>query len=107
MSFAVIETGGKQYRAELGQKLRIDKLPASATPKAGDKVVFDRVLLVSKDGAVTIGAPYVPGAKVEAELAREGRGKKTIVFKYHSKTRYRKKAGHRAHYAEVEIKNIK
>lgn len=101
MTFAIIETGGKQYRVEPGQKLRIEKVPA-----VGEKVVFDRVLLVSKGGAVEIGTPYVPGVKVEASRVKAGRNKKTVVFKYHSKTRHRKKAGHRQHYVEVEIKNI-
>lgn len=102
MTFAIIETGGKQYRVESGQKLRVEKLPEAA----GDNVVFDRVLLRSREGKVEFGSPYIPGAKVEAVLAKAGRGRKGVVFKYHSKTRYRKKAGHRQHYAEVEIKSI-
>ncbi|MDP3948027.1 MAG: 50S ribosomal protein L21 [bacterium] len=112
-TFAIIETGGKQYRVEPSQRIRIEKL--SASPKTasrggpaaiGETLVFDKVLLVDRGNAVEIGMPYVAGAKVGASLVKEGRGRKTLVFKYHSKTRYRKKAGHRQHYTEVEIKSI-
>ena len=100
--FAIIETGGKQYKVTAGQKLKVEKL----AEKAGDKVIFDKVLLRSMGGNVEIGMPHVAGAKVEATLARNGRGKKEIVFKYHSKTRYRKKKGHRQEFAEVEIAKV-
>lgn len=102
MTFAVIETGGKQYIVKAGQKLKISKI------ETGDKstVTFDKVLLLSTEGKTQVGAPYVSGAKVEAKLVKQGRDKKKIVFRYHSKTRYRKKKGHRQHYTEVEITKI-
>ena len=102
MKLAVIKTGGKQYLVKEGDKLKISKLSA----KEGDEIIFDEVLLVS-DKETEIGAPLIEGAKVSAKVLKQGRGKKIIVFHYHSKTRYRKKAGHRQHFTEIEIKNIK
>ncbi|MBI4159926.1 50S ribosomal protein L21 [Candidatus Wolfebacteria bacterium] len=101
MTFAIIETGGKQYKVQEGQKMRVEKLAS-----AGDKVVFNRVLLVGNGSEVSIGAPHVSGAKVEGRLVRHGRDDKKIVFRYHSKTRYRKKKGHRQPFSEVEIVKI-
>jgi len=99
MNFAVIETGGKQYKIKQGDKLKIEKIKIP-----DDKgVIFDKVLLVSEANGVKIGTPYVSGAKIEAKMIKEGRDKKKIVFRYHSKTRYRKKKGHRQHFTEVEI----
>lgn len=100
--FSVIETGGKQYKVSTGQKLKIEKLEA----EKGGKVSFDKVLLVVEGEKAEIGAPYVSGAKVEAIVVKQARDKKKIVFKYHSKTRYRKKKGHRQNYTEVEITKI-
>lgn len=99
--FAVIETGGKQYRVSPGTKIKVEKLASE-----GEDFVFDRVLLVNDGKAVKIGKPYLDGSKVEAKILRQGRADKKIVFRYHSKTRYRKKKGHRQHYTEVEITNI-
>ena len=101
-SFAVIETGGKQYKVAPGQKIKVEKLDA----KQGDDFTFDKVLLVADGDKVTIGAPYVSGAKVIGKVTRAGRSRKVIVFKYHSKTRYDKKKGHRQHFTEVEISKI-
>ncbi|MEK7590114.1 MAG: 50S ribosomal protein L21 [Patescibacteria group bacterium] len=103
MEFAVIKTGGKQYKVSSGSKLKIEKLDA----KEGEVVVFDNVLLTAKGEGVEIGAPYVNGVKVEARVTKQGRNKKQIVFRYHSKVRYRKKKGHRQNFTEVEITNIK
>jgi len=100
--FAVIETGGKQYRVSAGEKIKVEKLAAAA----GGSFVFDKVLMVADGDAVEIGTPYVPGAKVEAKAVREGRGEKKIIFKYHSKTRYRRKKGHRQPFTEVEIVKV-
>ncbi len=100
--FAVIQTGGKQYRVSPGQKLKVEKLDV----KAGDKVVFDTVLLTSVGDTVKVGAPYIAGAKLEAKVLGDGKGKKAIVFKYHPKTRSRKKKGHRQEYTELEIVKI-
>ena len=98
-TFAIIETGGKQYRVAQGMKLRVEKLAV----EAGATVTFDKVLLVADGDSVKIGAPYISGEKVEAKVVEQGRDKKKIIFKYHSKTRYRKKKGHRQHFTEVEI----
>jgi len=101
--FAVIKTGGKQYLVAPGQKLKVEKIDA---PEGAD-VVLGEVLLVADGEKVDIGQPLVEGAKVEARVIQQGRKKKVIVFRYHSKTRYRKKKGHRQHFTEVEIKEIK
>ncbi len=101
--FAVIETGGKQYKVAPGQKLKIEKLES----KIGDSLAFDKVLLVADGETVKIGAPYVDGAKVEGKVVRQGHNKTVIVFKYHSKTRYRKKKGHRQLFTEIEVTDIK
>lgn len=100
--FAVIKTGGKQYIVSPGEKLKIEKLDASE----GKNFVFDEVLLVDDGKKTEIGTPYVKDAKVEAKILSQGRAKKVIVFKYHSKTRYRKKKGHRQPYTEVMIEKI-
>ncbi len=100
--FAVIETGGKQYKVAEGQKIRIEKI----TGNSGDAVNFDRVLLVVNGDDAKVGTPTVSGAKVEAKVLRQARGDKKIVFKYHSKTRYRKKKGHRQEFTEVEVTKI-
>jgi large subunit ribosomal protein L21 len=102
-NFAVIKTGGKQYIVYPGQKLKIEKLDA----KEGGKISFNEVLLVADGAKVEIGTPAVKGAKVEAEVLKQGRNKKVIVFKYHAKTRYRKKKGHRQYFTEVKISEIK
>lgn len=102
MKFAVIETGGKQHRVSAGQKIKIEKIGA----EKGGSVFFDKILLEADGENVKIGAPYIEGAKVEAKVLREARDKKKIVFRYHSKTRYRKKKGHRQHFTEVEITKI-
>lgn len=104
MKFAVIHTGGKQYRVAEGDVLNVEKI--SDTIKVGDKVVFDQVLLVD-DGATTkIGTPTVTGAKVEATIKEIGRAKKVIVIKYKQKSRYFKKNGHRQPFSKVEITSV-
>jgi large subunit ribosomal protein L21 len=100
--FAIIATGGKQYRVSAGQKLKVEKLGI----EEGQAVVFDKVLLKCENGKVTIGAPYLEGVQVEAKLAKNGHDRTKIVFKYHSKTRFRKKKGHRQLYSEAEITKI-
>lgn len=105
--FAIIATGGKQYKVSAGETLKVEKLPATGGAAAdgakGAAVVFDNVLLRAAGDRVEIGAPYLAGATVTATLVGNGRGEKKIVFKYHSKTRYRKKKGHRQEYSEVRI----
>ncbi len=102
MTFAVIRTGGKQYRVSPGLKLKIEKLDAPE----GSTVRFDEVLLVADGENVDIGAPLVKGATVEAKVLKQGRARKQIVFKYHPKSRYRKKKGHRQWFTEVEITKV-
>ncbi|MEK7512909.1 MAG: 50S ribosomal protein L21 [Patescibacteria group bacterium] len=100
--FAIIETGGKQYRAETGKRLVVETLSGNA----GDRVTFERVLLVSGGKETRIGAPYLPKASVDAVVLRQFRGDRAIVFRYHSKTRYRKFKTHRQPLTEVEITKI-
>lgn len=100
--FAIIQTGGKQYKVSPEQKIKVEKLSAAE----GENFIFDKVLLTVDDKEIKIGTPYVEGAKVEAKLLKQGRDKKKIVFKYHSKTRYRKKKGHRQHFTEVKIEKV-
>ncbi|MDO8574302.1 MAG: 50S ribosomal protein L21 [bacterium] len=101
-NFAIIETGGKQYKVSAGQKVRVEKLLV----KEGESFVFDKVLLTSDEAQVQIGAPYVSGAKVEGKVLRQARGPKKIVFKYKSKTRRRTKKGHRQSFTELEITKV-
>ena len=100
--FAVIKTGGKQYRVSPGQKLKIEKLDAEES----GAVKFEEVLLVADGEKVEIGQPFIKGVEVEARVLKQGRDKKKIVFKYHRKTRYHKKKGHRQPFTEVEITKI-
>ncbi|MDP3901694.1 MAG: 50S ribosomal protein L21 [bacterium] len=100
--FAIIQTGGKQYKVAVGQKVKIEKL----TVADGDAVIFDKILLMADGDKVQIGQPYLSGAKVEGKVLKQGRHDKVIVFKYHSKTRQKKKKGHRQPFTEVEIVKI-
>jgi large subunit ribosomal protein L21 len=102
MDFAVIATGGKQYRVSAGEKLTIEKIAV----KDPAKIVFDKVLLRSEGGKLEIGAPHVPGATVEAKLIGDFKDKTKIIMKYHSKTRQHKKKGHRQPHTEVAITKI-
>ena len=100
--YAVIETGGKQYRVQEGDVITIEKLAV----EAGDKVEFDKVLVIGEGAEIKIGAPYVDGAKVFGDVIENGKGKKVIIFKYKSKKDYRKKQGHRQPFTTVEIKSL-
>ena len=100
--FAIIKTGGKQYRVAAGDKLTVEKLD----PTKDGSIVFSEVLLRAIGGKVEIGAPRVAGAKVEAKLIGDFKDKTKIIFKYHSKTRYKKKKGHRQPHTEVQIVKI-
>ena len=101
--YAIIETGGKQYTVKEGDTLFIEKLDVEAQ----SKVIFDKILLVGKDEGINVGAPYVEGASVEAEVIKNGRSKKIIVFKYKSKKNYRRRQGHRQAYTKVVVSSIK
>lgn len=103
--FAIIETGGKQYKVTVGDVLKVEKIPGEFN--AGDKIVFDKVLLVDNGKDTTIGAPYISGAKVESLFQREGRNRTIKVVKYKAKSRYLKKNGHRQPFLEVKISAIK
>lgn len=105
MTFAVIETGGKQYKVSPGDTLKVEKL--FCDNKEGDKVTFDKVLLVSDDKGTKIGEPYIDGAKVEATLEEQGRSKKISVIRFRPKSRYFKKKGHRQPFTKVKIEAIK
>jgi len=100
--FAVIETGGKQYKVSPGQTVEVERLAVVV----GETVALDRVLLISTADRTLIGTPVVSGAKVIAHVAREGRGKKIIVFKYKSKKRYRRTQGHRQYYTYLTVTDI-
>ena len=99
--YAIIETGGKQYKVEQGDVVFVEKLGV----EEGETVTFDKVLVVGGDD-VKVGTPYVDGASVEASVVRNGKDKKIIVYKYKSKKGYHKKQGHRQPYTKVEIKAI-
>ena len=100
--YAIVETGGKQYRVTEGLTLDVELL---GVPE-GDTVELDKVLLIGGESGITVGAPYVEGAKVVADVAGEVKGEKIIVFKYKSKVRYRRKTGHRQHFTRIQIKSI-
>lgn len=104
MKFAIIETGGKQYRVEAGVLLRVEKLINAAE---GKKTVFDKVLLVSEDGQVQVGTPYITGATVECAFSETAKAKKITVIRYKQKSRYFKKKGHRQPYTAVKVEAIK
>lgn len=103
--FAVIFTGGKQYKVAVGDVLKIEKLDGEYT--LGDKIVFDKVLLVDNGIDTTIGAPYIKSASVESLFQKAGKGKTVKVVKYKQKSRYIKRNGHRQPYIEVKISAIK
>ena len=101
-TYAIIETGGKQYRVQPGDTIEVELLP----DEVGSSLEFDQVLLVGADERVTVGHPTVEGGRVVAEVQEHGRGEKIVVFKYKSKVRYRRKQGHRQSYTKLAIKDI-
>ena len=103
MEYAVFKTGGKQYRVKPGDTLDVEKLPVGVE----SITEFGDVLAISDNGEVTFGSPYVPGAKVLAQVQSHYTDKKILVFKYKSKTRYRRKKGHRQDYTRLLIQDIK
>ena len=105
MTYAVVQTGGKQYRVEPGETLLVEKLKGVA--EEGAKVELDQVLLIGDDGETVVGTPTVAGAVVRATVADpDSKGKKLIIFKYKNKVRYRKKTGHRQHYTKLVVDEI-
>ncbi|HCD04645.1 MULTISPECIES: 50S ribosomal protein L21 [unclassified Methylophaga] len=100
--YAIVATGGKQYRVKEGEKLRIEKLSA----EAGDTVELDKVLLVGEGDDIKVGAPYLEGAKVTATVSANGRGDKVKIIKFRRRKHHRKQMGHRQSYTEIEITGI-
>ncbi len=100
--YAVIQTGGKQYRVQPGQTLSVEKLPGDE----GDAVDFDDVLLVSDEDKVTVGRPLVNGAKVTASIVEQGKDKKVVVFKFQRRKNYRRRYGHRQLFTSIKINEV-
>ena len=100
--YAVIKTGGKQYRVAPGEKLKVEKLAGDV----GSNVVIDQVLMVADGDKVTVGAPVVKGASVKATVVSQGRHDKVMIFKMRRRKHYRKTQGHRQDYTEIQIENI-
>lgn len=100
--YAIIQTGGKQYRVAEGDVITVEKLEAAAD----EKVSFDQVLTVVNDGDVKVGAPLVDGAKVTGTVLAQGKAKKILVFKYKAKSNYRRRQGHRQPFTKVRIESI-
>ncbi|MFC1912875.1 50S ribosomal protein L21 [Chloroflexota bacterium] len=100
--YAIIETGGKQYKVTPGETIDVERLDVAE----GSNIDLDRVLLIANGDKVTVGSPTIDGAKVVATVKGEGKGKKIIVFKYKPKVRYRKKTGHRQFYTRLAIDNV-
>ncbi|MEX0901274.1 MAG: 50S ribosomal protein L21 [Pseudohongiellaceae bacterium] len=101
--YAVILSGGKQHRVEEGEVLKLEKLDAAT----GDTVSFDKILMVGEGESVKIGAPYVEGSAVTAEVVSQGRGKKVSIIKFSRRKHYRRQQGHRQWFTEVRITDIK
>ncbi len=104
-AFAVIETGGKQYCVKEGDTVKVEKL--SGVDTKGDKVMFDKVLVMDTGSALTLGAPYISGASVEATLEEHGRAKKIDGIRYRPKSRHTRRFGHRQPFTSVKIVGIK
>lgn len=100
--YAVVRIGGRQYQAEEGRMLIVEKLPY----EVGEEIQLNEVLLVSKDNEATVGQPLVEGASVTAEVLEQFKGKKIVVFKYKPRTGYRRKQGHRQTYTRLMVKSI-
>jgi len=100
--YAVIKTGGKQYIVQSGDVIQVERLPYDQ----GDSVKLTDVLLLSTDGDIKVGTPFVEGVSVDAQVEENSRGKKIVVFKYKNKTRYRRKQGHRQEYTELKITKL-
>lgn len=100
--YAVVKTGGKQYRVSAGDKLKIEQIPADV----GAQVILDQVLMVGEGDAVRVGAPLVGGASVQATVVAHGRGEKVRIFKMRRRKHYQKHQGHRQNYTEVKIDSI-
>lgn len=105
MSFAVIQTGGKQYKVAVGDEIAVEKIKGEY--KVGDKVTIESVVLKDDGTSTTLGAPYITGSTVEATITENGRLDKVLVVRYRAKSRYHKKNGHRQPYMSLKIDSIK
>ena len=104
MKFAVIETGGKQYKVAEGDMFTVEKIK---DVEAGKTVTFDKVLLVDDGKTTKVGTPYIEGASIEVKLEAQGKGKKLHIQKFKAKSRYKKRIGHRQEFSKVSVKKIK
>ena len=100
--YAVVKTGGKQYRVQVGDVVDVELLPV----EPGQSIDLDQVLMINTDGAVTVGQPVVPGALVRAKVVDHVKGEKLIIFKYKPKVRYRRRVGHRQPYTRLAVEEI-
>jgi len=100
MALAVIKTGGKQYLVSPGQKIKIEKIKDK---KEGEEIIFDKILLLEKEGKVEIGTPLVEKKEIKGKILKQGKDKKVVIFKYKPKKGYKVKKGHRQIFSEVEI----
>jgi large subunit ribosomal protein L21 len=100
--YAVFRTGGKQYRAAQGDRLRVERLEG----EVGDAVAFDQVLMVGEGADVKVGAPLISGGKVEGKVIKQGREDKVVIIKFKRRAHYQRTRGHRQHFTEVEITSI-
>ena len=100
--YAVVKTGGKQYRVSAGEKLKVEQIPA----EVGSQIVLDQVLLVSDGDTVKMGTPLLEGARITAKVLGHGRGEKVRIFKLQRRKHYRRTLGHRQNYTEIEILGI-
>jgi len=100
--YAVIKTGGKQYRVSAGEKVRIETIEADV----GAEVVLDQVLMVGEGDKISVGKPLIAGAAVKATVVSHGRGEKVRIFKHRRRKHYKKQAGHRQNYTEIQISGI-
>jgi large subunit ribosomal protein L21 len=103
MKYAIVEAGGKQYRAEEGKTLTVDLLPV----ESGDEVTLDKVLLLVDGDDVTVGAPYIQGASLATKVVEMVKGEKILIFKYKPKINYRRHTGHRQRYSLLMVETIK
>lgn len=100
--YAIVESGGRQYRAEVGHTFSVEKLPY----EVGEQIEMDNVLLVADDGEINVGRPYIDGVSVKATIVEQYKGKKIFVWKYRPRKRYRRRQGHRQQYTRLRIDEI-
>jgi large subunit ribosomal protein L21 len=100
--YAIVQTGGKQYKVSEGEILKVEKLAG----EAGDKITLDQILMVKDENGTKIGAPLVKDARIIAEVIEQGRAKKIVVYKYKKRKNYRRKQGHRQSYTKIKIETI-